>query len=239
MSKTGTIIGLSILVLGAAAVRAQAPDPRTAAGQLAVCGGAVKWRAVGYLEFEVKSKNASGAVQGPIRYRWDRRDGYLGVQGPNPTGAKIDAAIDLGSRSGGAWENGQQLTGKKLADAVSWALARFGQDVLWVTFPLDWGAVGVTVKPLPDTPADGGKVNPSTEVTSPTGTWTVTLDPATGRVARTVLTRKGAAPLTVGWDDWQAVGGVYFARLHTIGDLGETVEVTVSQALAEPPKGAF
>lgn len=239
MLKTGTVLGLGILVLGAAAVRAQAPDPRTAAGQLAVCGGAAKWRAVGYLEFEVKTKTSSGAVQGPVHYHWDRRNGYLRVQGPNLTGAKIDTAIDLGSRSGGAWEDGQQLTGKKLADAVNWALTRFGQDVLWLTFPLDWGAAGVTVKALPDTPADGGMVYPTAEVTSATGTWTVMLDPPTGRIARTVLNRKGAAPFTAGWEDWQAVGGVYFARLHPIGELGESVEVSVSQALPEPPKGAF
>jgi len=239
MLKTGTVIGLAVLVLGAVAARAQAPDPRTAAGQLAACGGAMKWRAVGYLEFEVKTKSASGAVQGPFHYSWDRRGGYLRVQGQGPTGGKIDTAIELGSRSGGAWEDGKQLSGTKLADAVNWALTRFGQDVLWVTFPLDWGAAGVTVSPQPDTAGDSGKVFPTTQVTSAAETWTVMLDPATGRIARTVLNRKGAAPVTVGWEDWQAVGGVYFARLHPIGELGETVEVAVSQALPEPPKGAL
>jgi hypothetical protein len=239
MVKSGSAFALGILILAAAAVQAQVPDPRTAAGQLAACGGAAKWRAVGFVEFEVKIKNAAGAVQGPFHYHWDRRNGYLRVQGANATGGKLDTAIDLGSRSGGAWEDGTQLSGKKLAEAVSWALVRFGEDVLWVTFPLDWGAAGVTVTPLPDTPADGGKMNPTVEVNSAAGRWKVMLDPETGRIVQTVVTRKGVAPLTVGWDDWQAVGGVYFARAHSIAETGEAVEVNVTQALPEPPKGAF
>jgi len=239
MVKSAFGVALGVLLVAAAAVQAQVPDPRTPAGQLAACGGATKWKTVGYLEFEVKITNAAGAVQGPFHYHWDRRNGYLRVQGANAAGAKIDGAIDLGSRSGGAWENGAQLTGKKLADAMNWALTRFGEDVLWVTFPLDWGAAGITVTALPDTPVDGGQARPSVQVNSLAVAWKVMLDPASGRIAQTVVTRKGQPPLTVTWDNWQPVGAIYFARAHSIAETGENVEVNVLEALPEPPKGAF
>jgi hypothetical protein len=239
MVKSGVGLAVGVLALAAAAAHAQVPDPRTPAGQLAACGGAMKWRAVGYLEFEVKITNATGAIQGPFHYRWDRRNGYLRVQGVTAAGSKVDSAIDLGSRSGGAWEDGKQLTGKKLGETVSWSLTRFGEDILWVTFPLDWGAAGVTVTALPDTPAEGGVASPTVQIVSPAGIWRVFLDPTTGRIVRTVVSRKGVAPLTVGWDKWQAVGGIYFARAHSIAETGENVEVTVLNALSEPPKGAF
>ena len=79
---------------------------------------------------------------------------------------------------------------------------------------------------------------PAAEVLSAVGEWKVTLDPATGRVARTVLLGKSGT-LTVAWGEWQAHGGVYFAGRRTIAESGETVDVTVLTALAKPPAGIF
>ena len=235
------LVAASLVAAGAITTGAiaQTVDPRTPAGQLEACGGAANWRAVGYLEFEVKITTA-GREQGPWHYRYDKKDGFLRLSGPWSEGPKLDAAIDLGSRTGGAWDSGTQLTGKKLSDAVSWALGRFGEDVLWLTFPLQWSAPGVTVTPLPDVAgAAGAKPSPSVEIKGPAGTWTVVLDPATGRVARTVVVRAGSPTVTVAWDDWRAVAGVYFANRRTIAETGETVDVSVLQALPGAPPDAF
>ncbi|MBZ5590127.1 MAG: hypothetical protein LAO05_16350 [Acidobacteriia bacterium] len=213
------------------------PDPRTASGQLAACGGAASWKGVGYLEFEVRVKTTAD-LGSTSSYRWDRTHGYLRAAMPSATGTKLDAAIDVGSKSGGAWEDGAQLSGKKLGKAVNWALQRFTEDLMWLVFPLDWGALGVTVKPLPDVAGEGGVASPAVEVRSGAGTWRVTLDPATGRIRRTVLTRDGTA-MTVTWDDWRAHGGVFFAHKRTVAETGETVEVEVIQALPEAPANVF
>ncbi len=231
MSVNRYLLSLALVAAAAPALSFDGPDPRTPAGQLAACGGAASWRAIGYLEFEVTITTPT-RVQGPYAYRWERTHGYLRAAIPSPTGSKIDAAIDIGSKTGGAWENGQQLSGKKLGEAVSYALQRFGEDVLWLTFPLEWGAPGVTVKALAAAP------EPAAEVQSPVGTWKVNLDPATGRVRETVLTRKGSA-LDVKWDGWQPHGGVYFAHKRTIAETGEVVTVEVRQALPQAPADAF
>ena len=237
MTRGRALVVVALLALAAPGLCFEGPDPRTPAGQAAVCGGDANWQALGYLEFTVKITGPAG-VNGPFTYLWDRRDGYLRLSGPSPAGEKTDVAIDLGSKTGGAWGNGKQLAGKKLAATVGWALQRFGEDTLWLTFPLDWGMPGVKVRPLPDVAGDGGAMSPAVDVQSAVGDWKVTLDPATGRVARTVLVRPSGT-LTVTWSDWQAHGGVFFAHKRAIAETGETVDVNVLQALPKAPAGAF
>jgi len=237
-SKARTLAVLALLPLAAMFARAERPDPRTPAGQLAVCGGATSWKAVGYLEFEVKITNVAG-VQGPYRYRWDRRNGLVWFTGPSATGSKLDVALDLGTRTGGAWEDGTQLTDHRLTEATGWAVQRFGEHVLWLTFPLEWGAAGVTVTPLADATGSDGKVYPAVEVKSPAGVWRTLLDPASGRVLQTPATRRGGSPLTEIWEDWRPNGGVLFAAKHTIVETGQTVDVAVYKAQPEAPRDAF
>ncbi len=237
MAKVHAATVLALLAVAVPGLCFNGPDPRTPAGQLAACGGAANWQALGYLKFTVKITSPSG-VQGPYLYRWDRRDGFLRLTAPAAGGGKTAIAIDIASKTGGAWIDGAQLTGSRLADTMKWALQRFGEDTLWLTFPLDWGMAGVTVKPLPDVPEAGGAMAPATDVISAVGDWKVTLDPATGRVERTVLARNGGT-LTVTWSDWRAHGGVYFAHERTIAETGETVDVDVLQALPQPPAGDF
>jgi hypothetical protein len=232
-----TLLVFGIVVTCAASGWAQGPDPRTAAGQLAVCGGAASWQSIGYLEFQVSMKTPGGA-QGPWLYQWGRRDGLLRLQGPGPAGQRLDVVLDIASRTGGAWANGAQLAGSRLAEATNWALQRFGEDVLWLTFPLEWGAARVEVKSLPNA-VDGATTYQAVEVKSPGSTWTAWLDPASGRVYRTVVTRAGAPKLTVVWSEWRPVAGVYFAHVRTIGETNETVEVDVKRALPQSPPDVF
>jgi len=217
---------------------AQAPDPRTAAGQLAACGGADAWSAIAFLDFTVSITTAEGA-SGPWRYRWDRRNNFFRLTGPYPGGGDVDLALDLGSRSGGGWMNGESLTGQALADVVGWAFARFSEDLLWLTFPLGWTAPGVSVTPGPAVTTPAGEERLSTVVVTPVGRWTVWLDLESGLMTRTVLERAGAAPLTVEWSRWTRVGAVAFAGLRTMVETGEQVSVTVGAALAATPPDAF
>lgn len=234
----GFLIVLGTLMLGTSVLLAQGADPRTAEGQLAACGGAGNWQALGFLEFEVKIQSPAG-TQGPWLYKWGRFDGVMRVSGVWPQGGKLDVVLDLASRTGGAWEDGKQLSGKRLEEASNWALQRFGEDVLWLTFPLEWNAPGMTVQPQANVTDADGKSYLATEIGSPRGTWTVTLDPAVGRMVRSVLRAEGAAPLTMTWESWRQAGGVYFAQKRTIAETGETVEVNVLRALAGSPSDAF
>jgi hypothetical protein len=236
--RSSVLTILAVLTIGTAVLPAQSSDPRTAEGQVVACGGAANWQAVGFLEFEVRIQSPAG-LQGPWNYKWGRYDGVMRLSGPWPSGGKLDVVLDLASRTGGAWEDGKQLSGKRLADASTWALQRFGEDLQWLTFPLEWGAGGITVTPLaPVTEADG-KTYPATEVKTPSGAWQVTLEPATGRVLKTIRRAEGAPTLTVTWDLWKQVGGVYFAGKRTIAETGETVEVAVSRVLPSSPSDAF
>ena len=232
------IIAALSLVVATAPVFAQKPDPRTAEGQLTVCGGAASWQSIGYLDFSVSINTPTGK-EGPWNYRWDRRNNFLRMAGPGPNGGGLDMVLEVSSRTGGGWRDGRQISGKALANAVNWTLQRFGEDVLWLTFPLEWGAPGVKVSPLPDVTGENGRKLPATKVSSGTGIWDVQLDPDTGRITKTVFTRRGSGSLDILWDDWKAFGGVYFALKRTIEETHEVVLVTVNHVSATPPAGTF
>lgn len=237
MSHWRVIAALSALLVVPHLAVSQTVDPRTPAGQLAACGGAAAWQAIGYLEFEVAIRTSAG-VQGPWLYQWGRREGLLRMQGPGPGGSGYDVVIDIASRSGGAWVGGAQLAGGRLSAAINWAMQRFSEDTLWLTFPLEWGAPRVETKQQPDV-TEGGATYPGVLVKSQLGSWNVTLDPATGRVHRTVVERQGMPTLTVTWSDWRQAAGVFFAHGRTIAETGETVEVTVKRAQAQIPPDVF
>lgn len=226
-------------VLAAGVSLAQPADPRTAQGQIAVCGGLASWQSVGYLEFEVRITNADGTEQGPWYYRWGRRDGVLRMSGPWAREGKLEVVLDIASRTGGGWIDGKQLFGRRLGEASEWALQRFGEDILWLTFPLEWGASGVVVTPKPDVTEPDGTVYLATEITTARGVWKVNLDRATGRVVKSVLVGEGIGPLTVTWGEWKDVGGVLFAQKRQIAETGETVEVNVVRTLGQAPPDVF
>lgn len=229
---------LLVALVVAAIAGAQTFDPRTPAGQLTACGGAAAWQRIGFLEFEVTIETAAG-TQGPWHYRWDRGYGFFRLAGPDENGQPIDVALDIASGTGGGWSGRQQLFGKALERTVSWSMQRFREDAMWVTFPLEWGAVGVSVVPLADVVDDGGVKRRAVQVNSRVGTWKVTLDAESGRVARTVLERQGAGTLTVDWSDWQQHGGVYFAQSRRIAETGETITVKIMRAQSGTPTDAF
>ena len=239
MKRCGLLVVLAGMLVVAGVAHAQGVDPRTADGQLQVCGGVASWQSVGYLEFEVKISTPDGNVQGPWMYRWGRREGVLRMSGPWVGGAKLEVVLDIASRTGGGWENGKQLVGKRLGEASNWALQRFGEDILWLTFPLEWSNSGVEVFPQPKITESAGKSYQATEVKTSRGTWKVWLDDTTGRVVKSVLAAEGATPLTVLWSDWKDVNGVLFSQHRQIVETGESVDVTVVRSLGQSPADAF
>jgi hypothetical protein len=238
VARRHLLVGLTIVALGSSWGWTQTPDPRTAAGQLTVCGGAESWGRIGYLEFVV-DVTSPAAKQGPWYYRWDRAHNYLHFSGPGSDGSPLDVVLDIGSRSGGGTKDGAQLTDQPLADAVNWVLTRFSEDVLWLTFPLEWGAPGVTVTPLPNTTGADGVSYLATRVDSAVGSWVVRIDPATGHVVESVFRRPGEPSLTVDWEDWRPDGDVLFAHRRRVEETHEVVEVDVKRALPAAPADAF
>jgi hypothetical protein len=232
------VVAVAVAVAVAAPLAAQEIDPRTSAGQLEACGGAVNWQQAGFVDFQV-TVTAAGTTSGPWRYRWDRRNGFLRFTGPGGDQAALDLALEISSRSGGGWRAGKQLTGRHLRDAVDFALQRFDQDRVWLAFPLEWGALGTTVVPQPNATSPAGTVVPVTLVQNSGGSWEVALDPATGRVRRTVWRRTGARPVVATWEGWQPHGGVYFADRRTLGDGGGVIETKVLSVAVEAPPDAF
>ncbi|MFZ5785642.1 MAG: hypothetical protein ACOY3Y_04295 [Acidobacteriota bacterium] len=228
---------VAAMIAGCAGVAAGGgPDPRTAQGQLAACGGLWNWQRIGYIEFTVAIEDRSGSVR-DWHYHWDRRNSLLRLTGDGPDGVPVDVVLEIRSRTGGGWRGGELAVGEPLADLVAYALARWDQDLAWLAFPLTWAAPGVTVWPGPAGP--GGSDAAPTRVETPTGAWDVWLNEESGLIARTVRDPGGEGQRTIDWVGWEEHGGVSFARRRVIAETGESIEVSVLRVGPEAPPDAF
>jgi hypothetical protein len=95
------------------------------------------------------------------------------------------------------------------------------------------------VTPQPTATSPGGAVVPVTLVQNSGVSWEVALDPATGRVRRTVWRRAGARPVVATWEGWHDRGGVFFAGRRTLGDGSGVIETKVLAVAVEAPPDAF
>ncbi len=214
------------------------PDPRTAQGQLAACGGLWNWQRIGYIEFTVAVREASG-LAGRWHYHWDRTNSILRLTGDGPDGVPVDVVMEVRSRTGGGWRGGELVVGEPLEALIGWALARWDQDLTWLAFPLLWSAPGVTVRPGEGAGSAAAPRARSTRVEAPSGTWEVVLDDQTGRVALAVRDLGSPHQRTVEWLDWEEHGGVSFARRRAIAETGEAVEVEILSVGTEAPPGVY
>jgi hypothetical protein len=233
-----TIAIAAVFTSFAAVASGRTPDPRTAQGQLAACGGLWKWQRIGYIEFTVALHDPRGFV-GSWHYHWDRVNGILRLTGDGPDGVPVDVVMEVRSRTGGGWRGGELMVGEPLADLVEWALARWDQDLAWLAFPLTWGAPGVTVQPAASGSGPDGRGGEPTRVQTPAGTWDVWLDEESGLIERTVRDPGGELQRTIEWKGWEEHGGVSFARRRAIAETGETIEVTVLRVGPAAPLDAF
>jgi hypothetical protein len=127
---------LVVLVVATASVGAES-DPRAheVATQLVqAMGGRDHWNQMGFLRFDWVVEQEGHEVA-RARHLWDHKSGRDRVEWKTRDGQQVQAIVDLASRQGRVWVDGQLVSG---ADSASWlekAYGRFINDSYWLLMP--------------------------------------------------------------------------------------------------------
>ena len=107
-------------------------------------GGLDGWKQVKAVRFDFLVAREGAEPRG-AKHLWDRagnRDHVEGMRDGKPT----VAWVNLTSKTGAAWQDGQKLEGDALKQAMEWAYGRWVNDTYWLIMPFKWLDNGVNLK---------------------------------------------------------------------------------------------
>ncbi len=202
------------LLLGFAPAPARASDaPAVALAEktLAAMGGQAAWDATRYLRF---------TFAGFRTHHWDKHSGRYRLEGKTREGESYVVLMDLGSRQGQAWKNGEAQTGSELATWLERAWGAWVNDTYWLLMPYKLLDPGVNLAYEGQDPIDG-KAREKIRLTfgqvglTPGDTYWVWFDPETHLVVRWSYVLEGFEPgqAATAWDwgGWQKFGEILLA----------------------------
>jgi hypothetical protein len=118
--------------------RAVAAEPDAKAAAMAhktmdMMGGLNAWKQVVAIRFNFQVEHKDAPPRS-VKHLWDRKNNRDHVEGPKD-GKPMIAWVDLGTRKGMAWLDGEPLAGEDLNKAMEWAYGRWVNDTYWLIMP--------------------------------------------------------------------------------------------------------
>ncbi|MCB1037446.1 MAG: hypothetical protein KDD47_26685 [Acidobacteria bacterium] len=215
ISKGGLIAALLLVSISAGAGPAAAgADEKSAAlaeKTLEAMGGKEAWEATRFIRF-----NFAGART----HYWDKHQGRHRLEGKTQEGEPYVVLLDLNTKEGRAWKNGEELQGEAAAEWLENAWGAWINDTYWLVMPYKLFDPGVDLVYKGTEEIDGttyDKVRMTFEDVglTPKDTYWVYFNPKTGLVDRWAYHLQdwiAARPSTVWtWSGWQRYGGILLA----------------------------
>jgi hypothetical protein len=203
------LIAVLLAMPGAAAADDEAR--RLAQRSLDAMGGAQAWDAVHFVRF---------TFAGFRTHYWDKYEGRYRLQGKNRQGDSYVVLMDLDTKQGDAWLNGEKLAGDEAAKQLENAWGAWVNDTYWLIMPYKLFDPGVSLVSEGKETLDG-KAYDKVRLTfdgvglTPGDTYWVYFDPETGLVARWAYVlegwEEGKEATAWTWGDWKSYGGVLLA----------------------------
>ena len=195
-------------------------DPRAVkiAEQVVVAlGGWEKYRAVRYLSFHFVVERDSQVVS-DWRHDWDRGTDDFRLEGKNDKAEELLIFLNLRSKQGQAFKNGQLVEGEEHNAMLEQAYARFINDSYWLLMPYKLRDPGVTLTFDGEETIDKQKYEvikltfgPNIGLT-PKNIYRVFVDPATRQIQRwEYFAEPGAEARPAWWNQWREFGGIKLA----------------------------
>jgi len=93
------------------------------------------WEKARYFEFTFNVDRA-GTIAASFPQRWDRYTGDYRVSGRDQKGNDFVVVMNVNSKQGRAWINGEEVKDARLTDELSVGYKRFINDTYWLLMPL-------------------------------------------------------------------------------------------------------
>ncbi len=246
------IVSFVTATLIAAAALAQ-PAAAPSAGDLArravdsIAGPA--WEKARYIEFAFTVVR-EGKVAASFPQRWDRYTGDYRVSGRDQKGNDFVAVININTRKGRAWLNGEEVTDSRLDDTLTIAYRRFINDTYWLLMPLKMMDPGVH-RTAEGTRTDSCghswdvvklSFDPNVGLT-PNDVYWAWINHDTGLVDEWDMHLQSMKPeepnLEVIFHDFRRAGGLLISTTREIRNKNQVIRLADLKVSSEVPAGAF
>jgi hypothetical protein len=181
-------------------------------------GGLEAWKQVQTVRFNFQVESP-GQPPRAVKHLWDRKNNRDHVEGKNRDGKMMVAWVDLGTRQGQAWTDGQKLQGEELKTAMDWAVSRWINDTYWLIMPLKTLDSGVNLKQEGE--KEGHQVlhlSFAKVGETPGDQYWAYINPQTGLMDRWQYTLEDGTKGDWNWVEWQNLGSVKLSKLKTKSD---------------------
>src|ERR1043165_7100994 len=159
MIRCGTmpkLVTFLLSVLFAVSAMAQTADARAHRALDAIGGPA--WDKARYFEFAFSvSRGEERGTSFP--QRWDRVTGEYRVSGTDPKRNEFLVIMNVNTKKGRAWLNGEEVHDSRLDDTLMLAYRRFVNDTYWLLMPLKMSEAGVKREALGERPDSCGRTS--------------------------------------------------------------------------------
>ena len=198
----------------------RASDPRAlevADHVMASLGGKQAWDRTRFLRFGFGSER-DGKWQGRTHH-WDKWTGRYRVEGTGRDGKPYVILMNLNTRDGQAWVDGQPVTGDALKQLLERGYGMWVNDTYWLLMPYKMRDPGVTLKYAGEERGENGAMYDKVQLSfdnvglTPKDTYWVWVNRGTGMVDRWdyVLKGESAPPTTWQWVGWKKYGDIMLA----------------------------
>ena len=195
---------------------AAGPDPKAQAVADRVTqalGGAEAWNAVRYLRFDF-AVEVEGQVKLTRSHTWDKWTGRYRLQGKNKEGQAFLVLMNLNTKQGSAWLDGQPVEGEALQKQLENGYAAWVNDTYWLLMPYKLRDPGVSLS-LAGQEAGCDKLLLTFDGVglTPKDKYWVWVNQKSGLVDRWDYVLKGEAgpPTSFEWRGWRPYGKVQLA----------------------------
>ena len=239
MTKLVTI-ALSMLIATSALAQQKTADD-AARRAIDVLGGPA-WEKARYFEFTFNVERGSERVTS-FPERWDRTMGNYRVSGRDPKGNDFVVIMNVNTKKGRAWLNGEEVHDSRLDDTLALGYRRFLNDTYWLLMPLRMIDAGVQREAMGERTDSCGRTWDVVKVTLENDTSWAWINRDSGIVEEWDMRLQGAPadepPVQVMFHDYGRYGGVLISTRREVRNKNQTVRLDDLKVSSDVPKMAF
>ena len=238
---------VSFLLAASAAAQPAAIAPEVVAQRVFDIAAGPAWDQARYIEFSFNVER-EGKIAASFVHRWDRFTGDYRVSGKDREGRDFVVRLNLNTRAGKAWVNGELV-----ADPKEWidrGYARFINDTYWLLMPLKLRDPGVTLTSAGMRESECGRILDGVKLTfgegiglTPGDQYWVWADRETGLVEVWEMLLQGMKPddprRVYRFEDYQRHGNLLLSARKSAADGSAAIVLGDIVIRADVPKGAF
>lgn len=239
-SSVATLAVVALTTTLAPAVAATDPKAAAIADQvLAELGGQQAWDQTRYVHF---------GFSGRRQHWWDKWDGRYRLEGKTKEGQSYVVLMNVNTRAGSAWLDGQPLQGEALAKQLENAYGAWINDTYWLLMPYKLRDPGVNLaydgeEKIGDATYDKLALSFERVGLTPGDRYWAFINRATHRMDRWQYILEsdppGQAPAAWLWLDWQRYGKILLAPLRKQMTGDRSIALTPIEVPATLPATVF